>query len=190
MKLAPTFFALFASLSLGCTMQQEAVVDPNYQPPSGGAPPGTGPTPTTDPYATPVVCTSGTYWTRGDHGSALMHPGDACIDCHSNEREAPDLSIAGTLYPTAHEPSDCNGFNGSNEVVQILITDAAGKLLTLTANSAGNFYSRTRITPPYTAKVVRGDKTREMADHQDSGDCNSCHTEAGASSAPGRIMTP
>lgn len=181
---------VFSSAFLGCTVQPDATVDPNYQPPAAGATPGTGPTPTTDPYATPVVCSSGAMWTRGDRGSSLMHPGDACIDCHENEREAPSLSIAGTIYPTAHEPIDCNGIDGSAEVVQVLITDSVGKVLTLTANSAGNFYSRSRITPPYSAKIVRGDKTREMVAQQDTGDCNSCHTEAGASLAPGRIMTP
>ncbi|MBS2019568.1 MAG: hypothetical protein JST00_42295 [Deltaproteobacteria bacterium] len=139
-------------------------------------------------YDTPVVCTSNTRWTRGDRGSNLMHPGMPCIDCHSTEREGPIYSVAGTLYPTAHEPDDCNGL--SNASAKIVITGADGKTTTLSVNAAGNFFSRTKIAMPYKAKVVSGDKVREMKDATDNGDCNACHTEKGAEKAPGRVMAP
>src|SRR5881394_2595263 len=35
------------------------------------------------PFDTPTVCTSKQNWTRGDRGSSQMHPGDACIACHT-----------------------------------------------------------------------------------------------------------
>lgn len=137
-------------------------------------------------YDTPVVCTSGTKWLRGDRGSSSMHPGVACIDCHV-KNGGPRLSIAGTVYPTAHEPDDCNGVNGGLKVV---ITDGAGKTQTLSVNSVGNFYSTTAFTKPFTAKVVNGTTERAMTASQTSGDCNSCHTVSGTNDAPGRIMAP
>jgi mono/diheme cytochrome c family protein len=139
--------------------------------------------------STPTVCSSDTYWTRGDHGSALMHPGKACIDCHSstNEDDAPLYRVAGTVYPTAHEPDDCYGIAGS---VTVEITDANGKTYALPVNRAGNFFSRTSITTPYKAKVTSNGKTRSMVAAQTSGDCNACHTEQGTENAPGRIVAP
>ena len=132
------------------------------------------------------VCTSMKTWTQGDSGSSLMHPGRACITCHAS-RGAPTFTIAGTLFPTAHEPDDCDGASGSARVV---IVDAKGVTLTLTPNSAGNFYSSTAITKPYKASIVDGQNVRAMGGAQTTGDCNSCHTVAGANGAPGRIMTP
>ena len=157
-----------------------AWVDANY-------PTGTCDATTGDPYATPTVCTSGTSWTRGDRGSSQMHPGGACINCHDASGEAPGFSFAGTVYPTAHEPDDCNG----KSAIQVVLTGANGATITLTSNSAGNFFSQgSSLTMPFTAKVVANGKTRVMATPQTTGDCNSCHTETGAESAPGRIMVP
>jgi hypothetical protein len=154
---------------------------------AAGMPAGTcDPSAGTTSYDTPTICTSGTKWTRGDHGSKSMHPGVACINCHDKSEEAPGLSIAGTLYPTAHEPDDCNGTSGAT----IVITDAKGATHSIQVNSAGNFYLESSIPMPYTAKVVAGDKTRAMTSPQKSGDCNSCHSEQGANEAPGRIMAP
>ncbi len=141
------------------------------------------------PTNTPTVCTSDQLWTRGDHGSSSMHPGMACIDCHksTDEDDAPLYRIAGTVYPTAHEPDDCYGASGA---VTVEITDANGKTYSLPVNGAGNFFSSARITMPYRAKVVSAGKTRAMVAPQTNGDCNACHTEQGAEKAPGRIMTP
>lgn len=139
-----------------------------------------------DPYATPTVCTSGATWTHGDRGSSAMHPGRACITCHT-QNGGPRMTIAGTVYPTAHEPDDCNGVSGG---VKIVITGADGNVVTLSANSVGNFYSTTTIATPFHAKVVANGRERAMTAGQTSGDCNSCHTEKGSKDAPGRIMAP
>jgi len=146
--------------------------------------------PPVDPYDTPVVCTSGSYWTGGDRESPDMNPGQACISCHTNEGEGPELTIAGTLYPTAHEPSDCNGSGASDAYVEI--TDASGRIFQLELESSGNFMLEDpdAFTMPYTAKVVSAAGERVMVSEQDDGDCNSCHTEGGAEAAPGRIMLP
>ena len=152
---------------------------------AGGLPKGTcgG---TSASFDTPSMCSSNQI-SRQEEGSS-MAPGQACISCHS-QGEGPRYTFAGTVYPTAHEPDDCLGVNGSS-TVQVVITGADGTIHTLPVNRAGNFTLRTRIATPYTAKVVSNGKERLMATPQTNGDCNSCHTEAGANKAPGRVMTP
>lgn len=140
-------------------------------------------------YDTELVCTSGMHWTRGDHGSALMKPGGACIDCHTKEGEGERYTAAGTVYATAHEPDDCNGV--AQGAVKVILTGADGKETSMTVNGAGNFGTRASIKMPYRAKVVDGaGNTREMITPQKDGDCNKCHTSAGAEKAPGRVMAP
>lgn len=142
-----------------------------------------------NPYDTPLQCSSGRTWTRGDRGSPDMHPGMACIDCHTREREGPSFSIAGTVYHTAHEPNDC--FGGSVTGAPIVqITDARGDVIQLPVNAAGNFFHEGSIALPYSAKVIAGGKERAMVKAQTIGDCNSCHTDVGVNDAPGRVMLP
>jgi hypothetical protein len=117
-----------------------------------------------------------------------MNPGRACIMCHST-MNGPALTIAGTVYPTAHEPDLCNGANGSNGA-RVVITGADGVTQTLTPGVSGNFNSRTRVMTPFKAKVTYMGRERAMAAAQTSGDCNSCHTQTGANAAPGRILLP
>jgi len=148
-----------------------------------GAGPGTAP----DPFAVAATCTSGTMFKGGE--SAAMDPGMACVSCHAKSGEAPKFTIAGTVYPTGHEPDLCNGTNGSTGA-QIVITGADGKSITLTPNNAGNFSSNGAVTKPYQAKVTYMGRERLMIAAQTSGDCNSCHTQTGANMAPGRIVTP
>ena len=86
----------------------------------------------TNPYDTPLKCTSGSTWTRGDHGSDVMHPGGACISCHSMGGDGPAYAIAGTVFPSAHEPDDCNGASTSSSgALSVLITEANGKTHTI-----------------------------------------------------------
>ncbi len=140
--------------------------------------------------ATPTVCTSNSFWTGGNRESPRMNPGQACITCHKQEGEGPRTGFLGTVYPTAHEPDDCNGVNGTVTATQVVITDATGATFTGAVNAAGNFVIQRSFTAPYTAKVVSGSKTRAMKTPQTSGDCNSCHTEKGTKDAPGRIYAP
>ena len=147
---------------------------------------GTGP----DPFSVTPTCTSNTTWTRGTSGSASMEPGMACINFHaSSGGEAPTFTIAGTLYPTAHEPDLCNGASGTGGA-QVVITGANGVSTTLTPNGAGNFYYTGAVAKPFRAKVIYMGRERDMAAAQTSGDCNSCHTQNGTMSAPGRIILP
>lgn len=128
------------------------------------------------------VCTSGTFATPG--ASALMKPGRACIACHS-ATGAPAFEIAGTVYPSLHEPNDCNG----SQNVKVIIIDATGTPHNIATNEAGNFTRRASLPRPYRAMVVRGTEVREMKTPQTDGDCNGCHSEFGNKS-PGRVMAP
>ena len=141
-----------------------------------------------DPFAGPHICTSNSY----DTGlpSTIMEPGNACIGCHvsTGEAEGPAYTIAGTVYPTGHEPSRCyaTGVVGA----RVVIVAANGVTYTSAVNSVGNFWSLSAIATPYTARVELAGRTRAMATPQTSGDCNACHTEHGANGAPGRILAP
>jgi len=152
-------------------------------PPDGGAPKDGG---AGDGGA--GTCTSGTLWKDGNNGSPLMHPGAACNACHQ-VMGGPNLRIAGTIYPTLHEPNDCNG-KAPPPPLTVVITDKNGKVTNLPVNAAGNFFTRARVNAPYKAKVTDGTKTRAMTGSVTAGDCNSCHTDLGANGAPGRVMAP
>jgi hypothetical protein len=143
-----------------------------------------------DPFGVPPTCTSGKSWTGGNNGSASMNPGMACISCHqSSGGEAPRYAIAGTVYPSAHEPDKCNGANGSTGI-QVQIIPKSGQTITITPNGAGNFSYSGTIALPYQAKVIYMGRERIMSTPQQSGDCNGCHTQSGAMGAPGRILLP
>jgi hypothetical protein len=184
--------------------------------PSGtcGATGGTGGAP--DPFGTPAKCSSNTFWTGGNTGNPMMNPGRACISCHGStagdddnsgsgsdssgpggggesgddDEGGPLFTIAGTVYPSAHEPDLCNGTNGSTTGATIVIVDAANRTLTLTPNAAGNFFTLAAVSTPFRAKVVYQGRERIMTVAQTTGDCNGCHTQNGASNAPGRILLP
>ena len=158
-----------------------------------GTPKGTScdttPTPGTNPYDTPLTCTTGKNSNISE--GSTMEPGGACISCHATYGVR-KFSIAGTVYPTAHETDRCVG----TASIQIVITDKNNKVFTTTSNSVGNFSLQPSqmagFAPPYTAKIVQGANERAMTTAQTSGDCNSCHTEMGSGTpaAPGRIMAP
>jgi hypothetical protein len=134
-----------------------------------------------------VVCTSGVT-SHSNEGSS-MSPGDTCVSCHSSSNgEASTLTIGGTVYPTAHEPTNCDGVSVTGATVVII--DANNKVQTLTVNSVGNFQSSASVAAPYKASVVYNGVTLSMITAQTSGDCNSCHTVDGANGAPGRVMLP
>lgn len=137
--------------------------------------------------AAPAVCSTNSDWTQGDQESPLMHPGGTCIECHSSG-EGPRFTLAGTVMAASNDDTDCNGVSGAT----VEITGADGTVTKLTTNAAGNFYSesKTALSTPYTAKIIQGGKTRAMTASQTVGDCNTCHTAAGANGAPGRILLP
>ncbi|WP_186001987.1 hypothetical protein [Corallococcus sp. Z5C101001] len=153
-------------------------------------------------------CSTGLKWTGDDHGSALMHPGGDCIQCHSGHDEGagpgegpghgggeehgegPMFVVAGTIQATAHEADDCAGLEGA----QVVITDANQKAYTLKTNASGNFFIKSDDAKdfafPYTARITHGGTQWAMNTPQSTGACASCHTVTGANGAPGRISPP
>lgn len=143
-----------------------------------------------DPFSSPPKCSSGKSWTTGPNG-VTMHPGMACIACHTSVGKGPQVQIGGTIYPTGHEPDNCIGLTTTGLTVEI--TDSTGKSVSLPVNSSGNFAYTSKMAalkPPFSAKVQQGGRERVMQTPQSSGDCNSCHTQTGANGAPGRIVAP
>ncbi|MBX3220577.1 MAG: hypothetical protein KF795_08670 [Labilithrix sp.] len=168
-------------IEAGAPKNPIACTDP---PPDGGAKDGGG---DAGVDAGPK-CTSGTFWTRGNDGSQLMNPGEACNACHQ-QQGGPNLRIGGTVYPTLREPDDCNG---SAPPLRVVVTDSRNRVYNMQVNAAGNFLTRNgdRPRPPLRAVVTNGQQTRAMVGTVTSGDCNSCHTVNGTNGAPGRIMAP
>lgn len=166
---------------------------------AAGMPPGdcnTDPVPS--PFDAEPMCSSGQMWNGGCEESSRMKPGEACIDCHENggncggeDEGGPFFLLAGTVYPSGHEPDSCNGFGGAI----VSVTDANQQTVELDTNEAGNFYLEPNHAPanfdaPYYVKVVYDGKELPMAMQVTDGDCNKCHTQDGDQDAPGRIVLP
>ena len=114
-----------------------------------------------------------------------MAPGLPCIDCHSRG-EGPTFTIAGTVLGASHDGDVCTGVDG----LTVVVTGADGATVEIPTNAVGNFSWRGKLAKPFTAKVVGPGGENAMTATQSDGDCNSCHTEEGASKAPGRILAP
>ncbi len=149
-------------------------------PPAGG----------TNPFDTPEnACTNGKGTTAD---GAEMRPGEACIACHKAKGVLNALfTVAGTVYPTAHESDDCNGVNVTGATITIV--DANHKTTKFAPNTAGNFYGTLALAPPYTVRLQYQGRERDMTNNVTNlidGDCNGCHTTDGKNGAPGRIVLP
>jgi hypothetical protein len=169
-----------SGLSSGGSSQSESTGGASGE--TGGAATGGS---TSDPFAAAQKCTSGNDWSSGE--GPTMRPGEACISCHSASG-GPRLAVAGTVYPTAHEPDDCDGAGDTGAVV--VIVDVNGQEHALPVNQAGNFTLSGTLALPYNASVVVGAAERSMGSSQSTGDCNGCHTQSGSNGAPGRIVLP
>lgn len=121
----------------------------------------------------------------GSQEGSDMSPGSDCMNCHSGGRGG-GFKLAGTVMGAYTDSTECDGVSGAT----ITITDAAGKITTLTSGSVGNFFSEASFTAPYTAKISRNGKELAMQTPQTDGACNSCHAETGLNNAPGRIVAP
>jgi hypothetical protein len=151
------------------------------------------PNPSEDPYDAAAICTSGSFWPIDfDSGNWGMMPGRQCLQCHKQFfQNAPLFSVAGTLYPTAHEPDRCYGVPVATGA-KVVITDANGvEHAPVPVVSGGNFGAiLSGLALPYRAKIVVGGVERVMLTPQTNGDCNVCHSQAGTQGARGRIILP
>lgn len=146
-----------------------------------------------DPFAGPSTCTSGKTF-AGREGEN-MRPGEACNTCHKAQRVNRIFAFAGTVYPSGHEPNDCVGT--VEGPLQVVVTDSAKAevKIPVSAGNNGNFsLLTTKLVAPFTVRVenTATGKSRAMSRTlaAGEGDCNSCHTDSGTNSAPGRIVAP
>lgn len=152
-------------------------------------PPPSGYAETPPATADGVACATGQWWTRGDRGTSLMHPGGDCIDCHEQEDEGPSFTFAGTVHLAYDDETDCRGVP---DVLVELIGPDDEVFYSNETNSAGSFSTSTTLTghTPYTARLTYAGRTRTMTTPQTDGACNSCHSAEGSNDAPGRIVVP
>ena len=134
----------------------------------------------------PTNCTIGPAGPLAVVPVETMAPGTACGGCHLVIGKP--IFISGTVFPAYHEADLCLGVTD----VKVELVDSFGATHTLNVNSSGNFIQNAlQLWPsPWKVAVVRGAERRPMAGSVTNGDCNSCHTAAGASGAPGRIVAP
>ena len=147
--------------------------------------------------STVAVCSSAVYWKETDKASEAMNPGEKCTVCHEKNVKAPLLPVNGTVYPTLHEPDNCNGVASTVDDkgmvdVQVIITDRTQRTLpAIPVNSVGNFIrTGDPILAPFWVKVVSKGKENKMVMQAPHGDCNVCHTQMGDQGAPGRVHVP
>jgi hypothetical protein len=111
-------------------------------------------------------------------------PGQPCLVCHDGG-EAPEFSIAGTLYLT---PTSAQPLIGG----RVVIVDAAGTTFTTTANCAGNFYASPKtFTPeyPFSVSISYGEETVTMQSLvRREGSCAACHTDPAGPSSAGKVF--
>ncbi len=93
----------------------------------------------------------------------MMRPGSDCLECHGGgggEEDAVAWTVAGTF-----------GQQGS----RVWIQDATGWSFTLTANQAGNFYTRELVRFPLSVSVDGAAMPAQVT----YGGCNRCHGSGG-----------
>ena len=122
---------------------------------------------------------------RSVEAGEVMHPGRACITCHTQKGKK-IFTVAGTVYGCFHVVDDSSGVSGAT----VELTGADGQVTKLTTNLSGNFTYTGALALPYTARVLQGGKSRDMMDPKSNGNCNECHTQNGDQGAPGRITLP
>jgi len=150
-----------------------------------------------DPLNAPAKCSSGVFWTPADGDSRHMRPGESCASeaaCHGAGTTGLHLDVAGTVYPTGHEPDDCHGYDPAAtgaDLVHVVVTDSAGMEFSMLPNDVGSVYLTASLTFPLHAKVTNSTGgERAMVAPIDDGSCNHCHTQTGDNAAPGRITIP
>lgn len=125
------------------------------------------------------ACAEGEPGCRGE-GSDML-PGSDCLACHDGNGRAPTWSAGGTIF------TDASGLKAAKNVT-ITITDDAGKVVTMTSNASGNFYTSKSLTFPINVEIEKGGVKKSMATAVDVGGCNSCHACAGE--AGGKLFQP
>ncbi len=122
-----------------------------------------------------------------DERAARRNPGKECIDCHRPGGKDPDhlFTVGGTVYGSSAAAPDA-GVGG----VEIVITDARGRVVRLTSNDAGNFWTDARLDFPVAVRARRATAdggSGAPSPSCSSGRCNECHALPASGGARGRI---
>ena len=117
--------------------------------------------------------------------SPIMFPGSNCLSCHQAGGAADSRiwTLAGTVF---NDPQAT--VREGVENAQVLVTDTAGKELTLLTNLAGNFYTAEALTFPVQVSVQKGNTRIGMDGHPAIGACYTCHNDPRSNEAIGRIF--
>lgn len=117
----------------------------------------------------------------------LMRAGDNCLACHGEGRSGSSVkwSFGGTVYPARKSGLD-EGVGGAT----IVLKDANGKEVRVTANSVGNFWSEVPLKAPFDVQIEQGGKVRKMPIPAPAGSCNACHAASPLGGAEGAIIPP
>jgi len=129
-------------------------------------------------------------WDDPNDPKALRNLGEECVGCHTPGKKAGrwPFTAGGTVYRT---PGDdpVPGLAG----VRVTIADAKGKVLRLTTNRAGNFWTTEPLAFPVAVELQREGSDRKAAVRSGpcaAGECHACHARPGKSGAPGRLYAP
>ena len=138
----------------------------------------------------PSACSSKSTWTGGLRGSIEMTPGRPCIACHVTVPQSPQYTVAGTVYANVHDPDDCNGVDGLGIALAFLDDRGQEFIPRVQVNRVGNFVGSRAMPTSYRVKIIASGIERFMQSPVTNGDCNVCHTQAGAQGASGRVVKP
>ncbi len=116
-----------------------------------------------------------------------MRAGENCLACHAEDRSGSSVKwgFGGTVYPSRTAGAD-EGVGGATIVVE----DATGKVVRVTANSVGNFWSPEKVQAPLSIQIEQGGRVRKMPIPGPAGTCNSCHSKVPVGGAQGVIVPP
>ena len=119
--------------------------------------------------------------------------GIACGNCHTNGEES--FASGGTIFYTLNAANKDGSHAAANYKIKLLLNN--GQTITYsTARGTGNVYKGwiNAGVDKYTAVVIDSNgnivnKSLEYSHDATRYNCNSCHTQSGTSSAPGRIVS-
>ncbi|WP_428738313.1 hypothetical protein [Sulfurimonas sp.] len=119
--------------------------------------------------------------------------GIACGNCHTNGEES--FASGGTIFYTLNAANKDGSHAAANYKIKLLLNN--GQTITYsTARGTGNVYKGwiNAGVDKYTAAVIDSNgnvvnKSLEYSHDATRFNCNSCHTQSGISSAPGRIVS-
>jgi hypothetical protein len=134
-----------------------------------------------------AACSAAEPEPSGEVTGPLMRPGQDCLRCHSERASvgAPPWTVAGTVFPERGAAAD-QGVSG----VRVLVSDARGRSVELTSNSAGNFYTNAPLEVPLRVAIEHAGGRREMPARAPSGGCNACHSPQPIGGTEGRLYLP